>query len=67
MEKELLKEIENDNLYDYISNKGHALTKEDLITLIKELSYAIYLLHDRDITKKVNNTMIENLIDREVL
>ena len=67
MNKELLNEIKNDNLYDYISKIGYKLTKEELITLIKELSYAVYVLHDRDITKKVNNTMIENLIEREGL
>lgn len=66
MTKELLKEIKNDNLYDYISNKGYTLTKEELITIIKELSYSIYELNDRNITKKVNNTMIKNLIEREV-
>lgn len=64
--KELLKEIKNDNLYDYVSKKGYMLTKEDLIIIIKELSYAVYVLHDRDISNKVNNTMIENLKDREM-
>ena len=37
-----LKALRNGNSYDYICNHGHEFTKDELITIIKELDYAIY-------------------------
>lgn len=67
MNNRLLKAIENDNLYDYVDDYNQELSREDMRTLVKELSYAVYSLRDRDITKKVNEIMIENLKEREGL
>lgn len=37
-----LRALRNGNSYDYICNHGHEFTKDELITIIKELDYAIY-------------------------
>ena len=39
--REYLKALRNGNSYDYICNHGHEFTKDELITIIKELDYAI--------------------------
>ena len=67
MNNRLLKAIENDNLYDYVDDYNQELSREDMRTLVKELSYAVYSLRDSNITKKVNEIMIENLKEREGL
>jgi hypothetical protein len=40
--REYLEALRNGKSYDYICNHGHEFTKDELITIIKELDYAIY-------------------------
>lgn len=40
--KAYLRALRNGNSYDYICNHGHEFTKDELITIIKELDYVIY-------------------------
>lgn len=40
--KGYLEALRNGNSYDYICDHGHEFTKDELITIIKELDYAIY-------------------------
>jgi hypothetical protein len=40
--KGYLEALRNGNSYDYICQHGHEFTKDELITIIKELDYAIY-------------------------
>ena len=40
--KAYLEALRNGNSYDYICDHGHEFTKDELITIIKELDYAIY-------------------------
>ena len=39
---EYIEALRNGNSYDYICQHGHEFTKDELITIIKELDYAIY-------------------------
>lgn len=41
-DKNLIKACENDTLYDFISNYGYQFTKEELIEIVKQLSYSVY-------------------------
>lgn len=62
MNEELKVAIENNTIYDYISNNYYAMSKEDLRDIIKEYSYFIYtkgfkdkeVLKELEIWKKVN-------------
>ena len=40
--KAYLEALRNGNSYDYICDHGHEFTKDELVTIIKELDYAIY-------------------------
>ena len=40
--KAYLEALRNGNSYGYICDHGHEFTKDELITIIKELDYAIY-------------------------
>lgn len=42
MQKEIIKAVEEDNLYDFVSNEYYRMNKNDLVDLLKELTYAIY-------------------------
>lgn len=41
-DKNLIKACENDTLYDFIANYGYQFTKEELIEIVKQLSYSVY-------------------------
>lgn len=40
--KELYEAIENNELYDYVSNNYYLMEKHELAEIIKELSFAMY-------------------------
>ena len=40
--KDILKGIRKKGIYDFISNEGYNLTKEQLITIIKEIDFELY-------------------------
>lgn len=42
LQKALIKALREGNLFDFLSNEGHRLDKSDLLTLAKEMDYAIY-------------------------
>ena len=61
MREELKKAILNDKLYDFISNEGYKLSKDELIQLIKQLDFSAWaLLGDND-KKSFNEELINNL------
>ena len=41
-DKKLIEACKNDTLYDYIANYGYQFTKEELIEIVKQLSYSVY-------------------------
>lgn len=41
-DKKLIEACNNDTLYDFISNYGYQFTKEELIEIVKQLSYSVY-------------------------
>lgn len=41
-DKELIEACQNGTLYDYISNNGYQYSKEELIEIVKQLSFSIY-------------------------
>lgn len=42
MQKEIIKAVEEDDLYDFVFNEYYRMNKNDLVDLLKELTYAIY-------------------------
>jgi len=60
--EKIIEEIKNNNLFDWLGNNGHDLSKQDLIDIAKELEYIRYkfLKDDNDATK----TLIESLEER---
>lgn len=59
--KEILKGIENKGIYDFISNEGHKLKKEQLISILKEVDFELYNFCDNYLTYKnrVKNVLKE--------
>lgn len=55
MNEELKVAIENNTIYDYISNNYYAMSKEDLRDIIKEYSYFIYTkgFKDKEVLKEL--------------
>lgn len=49
--------------FDWISNNGHDLNKDDLIRIIKEYDYAIYSMGICDEKEDLYDTVYENLAD----
>lgn len=50
--------IKEDKLFDYISMEGYNLSKEELINIIKELSFAISKSSDKE---EIIKEVIENI------
>lgn len=55
-DEELVKACREGNLYDFISNNGYRFSKEELIEIVKQLTFSIYQrLGDQ-------NNEVENLL-----
>lgn len=63
-ENALLKAIEEDKLYDYITNEGYKWEKDKLIEIIIELDYAIYRCCLKEEREDIRKELIENLKDK---
>ena len=56
-----IKALENDTLYDYVSNNYYTMSTEELATIIKELEYAIHSLLSNSDNKAIKRQVIEEL------
>ncbi len=69
MEKEnLLNNVNDEQLFDYIANEGHKLTQDELKNLALELSYSLhlacnYLSEDdkKELYRELQTNLKENL------
>ena len=62
--KEILEKIKTDGLYETITNYYYLISKNDLVTILKELDFAIYQYsYKRDVYDKVVKDCIESLTD----
>ena len=59
--KEYIDALKNGKGFDWISNNGWKLNKDELISIVKELEYAIYSECDSFDNKKINNAAAEEL------
>lgn len=62
--RELVKAIKEDCLFDYITNHGYEYSKQELIEIIKELTYTVHCFLDDEIEEEAfNNSLIDDLFD----
>ena len=61
---EFMEALKEGKAFDWISNNGHELNKDDLISIIKEYDYAIYSMGICDGKEDLYDTVYENLTDR---
>lgn len=62
--KEILEKIKTDGLYETIADYYYLISKSDLVTILKELDFAIYQYsYKKDIYDKVVKDCIESLTD----
>lgn len=62
--KEILEKIKADGLYETIADYYYLISKEDLVTILKELDFAIYQYsYKKNIYDKVVKDCIESLTD----
>ena len=60
--KDIIKGIESKGIYDFISNEGYNLTKNQLIRIIKELDFELYNACETNLVlykKRVKNVLKE--------
>ena len=60
---EFLEALKNGNSFDWISNNGYDLNKDDLIRIIKEYDYAIHSMGVCDGKEDLYDAVYENLVD----
>ena len=58
-----LKALENGTEFDYIACHGYEMSKDELITILKEYIYSIHSMKIYDDKDDVRNTVYENLLD----
>lgn len=61
MKKELLKAIQDDDLFDFICNNYHRMSKTELCCIIKELAYSIHCIKKLDFADDLKNAILENI------
>lgn len=62
--KEILEKIKTDGLYETIADYYYLISKNDLVTILKELDFAIYQYsYKKNIYDKVVKDCIESLTD----
>lgn len=62
--KEILEKIKTDGLYETIADYYYLISKEDLVTILKELDFAIYQYsYKKNIYDKIVKDCIESLTD----
>ena len=62
--RDYIKSLTEDKSYDWICNHGWELTKDDLISIIKEFDYAIGSMKPYDSKEDVYESIAEELTDR---
>ena len=62
--KEILEKIKADGLYETIADYYYLISKDDLVTILKELDFAIYQYsYKKNIYDKIVKDCIESLTD----
>ena len=62
--KEILEKIKADGLYETIADYYYLISKDDLVTILKELDFAIYQYsYKKNIQDKIVKDCIESLTD----
>lgn len=62
--KEILEKIKTDGLYETIADYYYLISKNDLVTILKELDFAIYQYsYKKNIYDKIVKNCIESLTD----
>lgn len=62
--KEILEKIKTDGLYETIADYYYLISKNDLVTILKELDFAIYQYsYKKNIYDKIVKDCIESLTD----
>lgn len=61
--KNYIEALKNLKGYDWISNHGHELSKDELINIVKELDYAIYHNTTHSERKDICNSAADELED----
>ena len=61
MREELKKAILEDRLYDFLSNEGHKLSKDELIQIARQLDFSAWEMLRDDKKPEFNNKLIDNL------
>lgn len=56
--------IKEVGLYDYVSNYGYTLDKDELILMLKEFNYAVYT-EDKKLEEKAVEIMIQEIKEKE--
>ena len=59
-QREAIQAIRENNFYDWISNNGHLLSKEELTRIIKEFAYAVHQSKEKD---EIQDNIAEELTD----
>lgn len=63
MTNELQNALRNGNLYDFIANNGWRFSKDELISIIKELDFAIYEKCGEEKLKEIETQTCNNMFD----
>jgi len=64
--KNVKEKIAERGLFDFIANEYWKLTKDDIVTLLKEFNYAVYAI-DKDTCRQAENDMWDEIEIEEEL
>lgn len=65
MYQELKQALREGTLYDFIANNGYLFSKDDLIEIIKELSYSAYEVFGEKAYIEVEHNMLNNMNEND--
>ena len=58
---QLMQAIKENNLFDAVSKEGYTMSKDNLITIIKELEYVVYDNIDVLVKRELNECLVDTL------
>ena len=58
--KEILEKIKTDGLYETVADYYYLISKDDLVTMLKELDYAIY---ESTYRQNIYYTIVDNFVE----
>ena len=58
---QLMQAIKENNLFDAVAKEGYTMSKDNLITIIKELEYVVYDNVDVLVKRELNECLVDTL------